>query len=187
MRDYKTIPGWMDFEQVYRSVVNFCPKQATFVEVGSWQGRSAAFMCSEIARKEGQKVIEFYCVDTWKGSNDQQEDVAALGGDVFPTFEKNMEDHKGRYVAIQGRSVDAAKRFADATLDFVYIDASHEYEDVCDDITAWANKVKPGGILAGHDLFWGHPDGTMPVLRAVREYFPMFKVWTTSWLIVRPE
>ncbi len=47
--------------------------------------------------------------------------------------------------------MDAVKDFEDNSLDFVYIDANHEYDYVKQDITEWTKKVKPGGIVAGHD------------------------------------
>jgi predicted O-methyltransferase YrrM len=51
--------------------------------------------------------------------------------------------------------------FADGSLDMVYIDACHRYDDVLSDLERWWPKVKPGGILAGHDVFFlPHPDVT---------------------------
>jgi len=66
-------------------------------------------------------------------------------------------------------SLQASPRFDDSSIDFVYIDATHEYESVRDDIAAWWPKVKPGGLLAGHDFCEGHPI-TAGVVRAVREF-----------------
>jgi len=37
------------------------------------------------------------------------------------------------------------------TIDFVYLDARHDYHSVAEDICAWFPLVTPGGILAGHD------------------------------------
>lgn len=51
------------------------------------------------------------------------------------------------------------------SLDFVFIDAGHEYEDVIVDIKCWKNKIKPGGWLMGHDI--DQPQ----VRRAVRMMF----------------
>ena len=48
-------------------------------------------------------------------------------------------------------SLEAAKQIPDASLDFVYIDANHAFVDVVNDIDAWLKKIKPGGIIAGHD------------------------------------
>lgn len=49
---------------------------------------------------------------------------------------------------------DAAKLVADASLDFVFIDADHSVEAVFADITNWLPKIKPGGIMFGHDIDW---------------------------------
>jgi predicted O-methyltransferase YrrM len=55
---------------------------------------------------------------------------------------------------IKKLSVEAAKDVADASLDFVFIDAAHTTEAVLQDIAAWAPKVKLGGYLTGHDIHW---------------------------------
>ena len=54
--------------------------------------------------------------------------------------------------------VEAAKKVADGSLDFVYIDARRDYDSVKEDLNAWFRKVKPGGIFAGHD----YVDGVLP-------------------------
>ena len=48
-------------------------------------------------------------------------------------------------------SVAAAKLFADESLAWVHLDARHDYDSVCADITAWLPKVRPGGWLSGDD------------------------------------
>ena len=72
-----------------------------------------------------------------------------------------------------------AGQYADHSLDFVYIDADHSYASVVEDITAWKNKVKQGGFIAGHDSY-------MPeVLQAVRDCLgePDHFFTDTSWLV----
>lgn len=50
----------------------------------------------------------------------------------------------------------AATRQIQEELDFVYIDASHDYYDIRDDIQAYWRLVKPEeGILGGHDYYIG--------------------------------
>jgi hypothetical protein len=50
-------------------------------------------------------------------------------------------------------SVMAASTFLDKSLDVVYIDAEHTCDAVVRDIQAWAPKIKPGGLLCGHDYY----------------------------------
>jgi predicted O-methyltransferase YrrM len=72
---------------------------------------------------------------------------------------------EGRRDAIWLPSVEAAKKFEDKSLDFVFIDADHSYEAVRADIGAWKPKIKPGGLLCGHD----HSENFPGVVRAVKE------------------
>ena len=63
-------------------------------------------------------------------------------------------------------STVAAERFDE--LDFVFLDAAHDYQSVLADLQAWWPRIKKGGVLAGHDY-----DGAMfpGVKRAVEAFF----------------
>jgi len=50
------------------------------------------------------------------------------------------------------RSTDAASHFEDNSFDYIYVDARHDYCAVTEDIEYYWPKVKPGGIMAGHDF-----------------------------------
>jgi hypothetical protein len=78
----------------------------------------------------------------------------------------------------------AASRFEDNSVDFVFIDADHEYESVKKDISAWYPKVRSGGVIAGHDFH----DGGLGVQRAVREFFISFQLFNpgTVWFHNKP-
>jgi len=72
--------------------------------------------------------------------------------------ESVCQDARARLAAFGERSkiwrlasAEAGGRFADGQLDFVYLDALHDYEYVKEDLHCWHPKVRPGGILAGHD------------------------------------
>ena len=64
---------------------------------------------------------------------------------------QRLSSYENRAKFLRLTSLDAAKLMADGMLDFVYIDARHDYVDVMIDIMAWWPKVKKGGNLAGHD------------------------------------
>lgn len=68
-------------------------------------------------------------------------------------------------------SDEAAREFANRSLDFVYLDAQHHYEAVRNDIATWLPKLKKGGVLGGHDYLDGRlPSGEYGVKRAVTEF-----------------
>ncbi len=140
---------WFSYPELYRSMVRRFPSGSKFVEIGSWKGKSSAFMAVEIANSN--KAIEFYCVDTWLGSSEHK-DMEGIDR-LYDQFLNNMRPLERYYKAIRKTSLEAAEQFEDASLDFVFIDASHEYEDVKRDIMAWLPKVKKGGVLAGHDYY----------------------------------
>jgi predicted O-methyltransferase YrrM len=62
-----------------------------------------------------------------------------------------------------------AEKVKDNSLDFVFIDADHRYEAVKADICAWTPKLKPGGLLSGHDIHYSS------VHRAVEKLIPSFE------------
>ncbi|MRS02168.1 class I SAM-dependent methyltransferase, partial [bacterium] len=62
--------------------------------------------------------------------------------------------------------VEAALNYQDGSLDMVFIDAAHDYDNVRADIAAWYPKVRLGGMLAGHDYEENWPG----VIQAVNEF-----------------
>ena len=78
--------------------------------------------------------------------------------------------------------MEAEMFYADHSLDFVLIDGSHEYRDVCDDITQWLKKLKPGAMLAGDDYAWPG------VRQAVDELLPDADIIESLglWVYIRP-
>ena len=43
-------------------------------------------------------------------------------------------------------------------IDFLFIDANHHYEYVARDFKTWKSKIRPGGLIAFHDIH-GAPNG----------------------------
>ena len=66
--------------------------------------------------------------------------------------------------------MDAVKEFADNSLDFVYLDGNHNFTHIAEDIHHWLRKVKPGGILSGHDYVKHKPGIDTHVYQVVNAY-----------------
>jgi len=109
--------------------------------------------------------LTLYMVDLWERTADypgeRSEAYAAATG-------RTMR-YGSRAQILVGESVKWANSFHDASLDLAFIDADHSYEAVKADIEAWGPKVKPGGVLGGHDY---RDDKDYGVIQAVNEAFP---------------
>lgn len=185
---YQNIQGWADgIDLLYKQIVDQVPEnqmvfngdqfvqQSTrpfhFVEIGSWRGRSSAFMAVEIANS-GKNIL-FDCIDTWRGSvleEIHQLDPSVINDTLYEEFLSNMKPVEKFYRHFRLTSIEAAKLYEDKSLDFVFIDAGDDYDSVKADIAAWAPKVRHGGLLAGHDFNPATPNND--VERAVLEAYP---------------
>lgn len=158
---YQNVGGenWFDYQDLYQSMVNYFPDGSHFVEVGSWKGRSAAFMGVEILNSN--KCIQFDCVDTWLGSEEHigsKEEINIRDDKnwLFNEFKKNTLSISTHINPVRKPSLDAVQLYKNRSLDFVFLDAAHDYENVKNDILSWYPKIKVGGWLAGHDYFLDH-------------------------------
>ena len=148
---------WMDYQSLYSEMVNHFTDNSHFVEIGSWKGRSASYMAVEIFNS--RKNIKFDCVDTWCGSVEHldpnsyhfQQELINDKDWLYYQFLQNTRPVCDTITPIRMTSLDAVSLYENRSLDFIFIDASHEYEDVKKDIIGWYPKLKLGGIIAGHD------------------------------------
>jgi predicted O-methyltransferase YrrM len=151
---HKQIPGSCSFNGMYVEMVENAPKKgAVFVEIGCWKGRSAAFMGVEIINSG--KKITFFTVDHFEGSVNHGNDPDVKAGTLEQTARANLAPLGGVVNVIAKRSTEAAADFAGGSIDFLFIDGQHDYENVKADLLAWLPKMKrPGGIIAGDDANW---------------------------------
>jgi beta-1,4-mannosyl-glycoprotein beta-1,4-N-acetylglucosaminyltransferase len=179
---YESVEGFFRYGDTvfYKEIIDRFNGPAHFVEIGSFKGRSSSFMAVEIANSK--KNIIFDCIDTWEGSPEHQAGAENADNDVinntlYNTFIENMKPVEGYYNAKRMTSVEAAKTYDDNSLDFVFIDADHSYESVKEDIIAWYPKIKPGGIISGHDYHMWAPG----VMKTTNELFEFVRTVADCW------
>jgi hypothetical protein len=141
------------------------------VEVGVYKGHLSGRLLAANAR------LFLHMVDPWKESTE---------GDSYTTTDdhiaratqaehdanmraalESVKPFAGRYKVHRMTSEEASKLFDDASLDFVFIDGDHSYEGCSLDIRCWWPKLKPGGLLSGHDY---RDERNYGVKRAVHEF-----------------
>lgn len=151
--------AFCNFYSFYEEIAKWIPDGGTWVELGLAWGES--FRWGVVACLNEGKNIRMVGVDAFPDAWHHN------GTPMEQMFHNHMEPLAGKYEVIRSASWDAAVNFPDASIDFVFVDADHVYESVKKDILAWLPKVKPGGIIAGHDYNKEHPG----VLQAVPEIF----------------
>lgn len=120
-------------------------------EIGVWQGAFSEAICRD------NPGVELWCVDAWMVYNEYVDFQVQLElEEAFERTKGRLRDYNTHIV--RAWSLEAAKQIPDASLDFVYIDANHDKPHIGDDITAWSPKVRPGGIVSGHDYVPFHQD-----------------------------
>lgn len=112
------------------------------VEVGVERAKFSHTICKTSTHLFGVDPLEAY--------RGYREHVTQNKLDDF--YEEVTSTMKNKdFTLIRKYSMDALDDFKDESLDFVYIDANHDYLHALEDIEGWARKVKKGGIVSGHD------------------------------------
>jgi len=189
--NWQEIPGWFQWRSAQEEAVDRFPDGSRFVEIGNYLGRS---LCSlaEVVGASGKRVA-IIGVDTCRGSGmegPRAKDyhgaaVAQGGGTLAGVLHANIIacGYADAVSLIVADSVLASTFFADRSIEWVHLDARHDYEHVKADIAAWSPKIKPGGWLSGDDY---DPVKWPDVVRAVDEMVPQARPWSTSqwrWML----
>jgi hypothetical protein len=132
-------------------------------EIGVERGRFSKIIC------QNNPQLKLYVVDCWQTYEGYRDHVSQERLDEFYLETKTrLEPFNCHF--IRDWSMNAVKMFADESLDFVFIDAGHDYEQVKEDIREWSKKVKIGGLVSGHDYIGKLHGITYGVIQAVNEW-----------------
>lgn len=129
------------------------PDNGIVVEIGTGAGRVTMVLALAVAGK-GTMI---HTVDNYSENGKYDE---------YGSWDKNSVKKLAKKFNVEGHitfrdkaSVAVASEFSRDTIDFLYLDGSHRYVDVCREIDAWYPVVKTGGIIAGHDFDPNCDDG----------------------------
>ena len=124
----------------------------TAIEIGV---QSGAF--SDKILRSWKSVEKYHLVDPWETQRNY-EDVANVGQSEQDKLMNYVRDrfsiYEGRVIQIRKYSQDAVSMFENGSIDFIFVDARHDYSAVLEDITLYWPKCRKGGIMAGHDYLY---------------------------------
>jgi len=131
-------------------------------EIGVKEGRFIAHMLQNYPN------LKMYAVDPWESQPEGNETYKEWNfNNIYKEYQQKVKPYADRCTELKMYSEKAADLVEDNSLDFVFIDAQHDYDSVKRDISLWQPKVKTGGILSGHDYNPKFPG----VVKAVNELF----------------
>lgn len=133
------IPGWF-FPVQMEFLYPYAQKAKNVFEIGTYAGKSTLFWA--LANPEANIITTDTCIGV--PSN------GIPGVAIMPEVVQ-----AGKIIALKEDSHELVKRY-NAPIDLIFIDGSHKYADVCQDITDWLPKVN--GIMVCHDYEGGWPE-----------------------------
>lgn len=164
-------------------------------EIGVYRGDFSAHILSE------WKGEILYSIDSWTHQGNMFDASDASHAEHMKNMracKEKLRPFKKRSVIIREYSHHAAHAFAkydNAELDFVYIDAAHDYRSVWSDLETWFPRIKSGGLFSGHDYKNSFVrKNLVEVKRAVDDFFRMYELTVNStvddnlpsWYIIKP-
>ena len=157
--EYEFTQDWFHWAPpVWEKLIPLLPARKSFLDLGSFEGRSAVWVVENMMEDDGGIV----CVDTWDGGEEHTEATLAgaekrfdrnvnLAMEKFPN--RIVKKHKSpTYQFLATHPVISPDKF-----DFIYVDASHVAKDVLTDACMAWPLLKPGGVMVFDDYLWGRP------------------------------
>ncbi|KAJ7675793.1 glycosyltransferase family 8 protein [Mycena polygramma] len=157
---FTSTQDWVtDKTDTWRGLFTYVCANARVLEIGSWEGRSAVFLATELCGESGEIV----CVDHFDLLG------TAAGRERYRKITHNLELTKKPFRVVDEFSVPALMRLLSEEMqnpapgyDWIYIDGSHEAADTfLDGELSW-RLAKKGSIIIFDDYHWpAEPEGNI--------------------------
>jgi hypothetical protein len=144
-----------------------------FAELGLWKGRTFFHLLDQFPS------LSMIGVDAWI----KRPGNVSPGAETYKAWNMDglrahvttkAKDYGDRAQILIMETHEAAPLIEDGSLCGVFIDADHSEAGCRRDIELWRPKLKPGGLLSGHDIDWP------TVKAAVKDLVPEYQVATDN-------
>ena len=125
------------------------------IEIGVQEGKY-----SEIILNNWKSCSKYIMIDAWTEQPNYYDRANVPTTKQLELYEqtkrrlRRIADDSTRNIELvyyRNYSSDAVTYIEDNSIDFIFIDARHDYCGVEEDIRLYWDKLKPGGLLTGHD------------------------------------
>lgn len=139
----------------------------TGIEIGTCRAESTAYFLDKCVN-----VDLITTIDPYKGYQDWNGEITQETVDRFmDVAKKNLKKYGKRVKMLREESVNAASKFKDESVDFIFVDGDHSYDATLADCEAYYPKLKKGGIFCGHDY-----QSLEDVKRAIDDFRNKYKI-----------
>ena len=116
------------------------------LEIGCAEGTTTEFLLRDLPDLHLTSIDPYVDYVDWNGNN-----LTKLNEKFVETLNR-MKPYGDRFRLIRKYSDDAINDFDDESLDFIFIDGLHTYDQVKKDLENFYPKLKKGGLFSGHDF-----------------------------------
>ena len=98
---------------------------------------------------------KYYLIDIWAPLENyfDRANVDTIQQDQrLQGAKERLKEYENKTFFLRNLTIDAAKLIPDNSLDFVYIDARHDYCGCMQDLETYWPKLRSGGLMSGHDF-----------------------------------
>ena len=159
-------------------------------EIGVYKGEYSEILCVQ------NPNLKLYCIDPWTVYETKENEFYSQNQEALDSFYEETKQRLAPYNCeiVKKTSMEAVEDFAPNSLDFVYIDANHDFDHVTEDLREWAKIVRTDGIVSGHDYgHYKHKDRSLGAKKAIDNYvgehgvklFLVNRNFQTSWFFVK--
>ena len=143
-------------------------------EIGVDRGEYSEVLC------KANHELQLFGIDPWRSTEYEKgksgvDEEQKYFDTVYEEAKKKLELYNCKI--IKKGSMEAVKDFDDNSLDFVYIDANHDFVNITNDLHFWLKKVRPGGIVSGHDYAFYPTRKFNHVKRVVDAYMQSYRMF----------
>ena len=142
------------------------------VELGVDRGEYSKILC------DANPKLQLYAIDPWIPEAYEKDTYIDEPPEYFNACYEEAKERlkKSSCSLVRRTSADALADFEDESLDFVYIDANHDFPNFTFDLHNWLKKVKKGGIISGHDFAYFSYSKFNHVKRALIAYARCYRM-----------
>jgi glycosyltransferase involved in cell wall biosynthesis len=154
---YETLPGcWRGHAVVERLKMLYGDRPIHGAEIGTGVGKMSAALLRQLPNLESILLVDPYREAAPEAEYRKSGDTCALRTQAACDADMAEADRRTAFAEkrrtfIRKSSLAASKDVADESLDFIFLDGDHTAGAVAADVRAWWPKLKPGGMLSGHD------------------------------------